>query len=212
MLEELTNPRSVLDVGCGPGAWMSEFDTARIVGIDEQDPSDVAGGAYRQVDLAHPFDVGRFDLALCLEVAEHIPQSSAGDLVASLANAAPVVAFSAAIPRQSGHGHINCQWPDYWAALFARHGYRQFDAFRSRLWDDERVAWWYRQNLFLYSAETVFPEERLPDRIVHPECLTTMIEVTETHGTLARRGSVDLVRALPHAITRSVRRRLPRRA
>ena len=67
--------------------------------------------------------------------------------MASLAAAAPVVAFSAAIPARAAYGHVNEQWPAYWAELFARHGYEPVDALRPLLWDDARVDWWYAQNL-----------------------------------------------------------------
>jgi hypothetical protein len=49
----------------------------------------------------------RFDLAISLEVAEHLPEGSAGALVSTLIEAAPVVVFSAAIKGQSGTNHIN---------------------------------------------------------------------------------------------------------
>jgi len=33
---------------------------------------------------------------------------------------------------------------------YAEHGYVRLDPFRKNIWQDSRVAWWYRQNLFLY--------------------------------------------------------------
>jgi hypothetical protein len=71
-----------------------------------------------------------------------------------------LVMFSAAIPSQGGENHLNEQWPSYWADLFAAKGYVAVDCLRRRIWDDERVAFWYAQNLVLY----VTPErlEQLP--------------------------------------------------
>jgi SAM-dependent methyltransferase len=203
LLEELVHPTSVLDVGCGIGAWIEAFDPGiATLGIDELDPSNVAGH-YQQVDLAQPFDVGRFDLALCLEVGEHLQPTEAPTLVASLVRAAPVVAFSAAIPGQYGFGHVNLQWPDYWAELFEAHGYRQFDAIRARIWDDDRVAWWYRQNLFLYAAEQEF-ESRPPTHFVHPALLEQRSTPLSSHSVM------PLLRALPTSINRAVRVRVDR--
>ncbi|HEX3453762.1 MAG TPA: class I SAM-dependent methyltransferase [Gaiellaceae bacterium] len=205
ILLELVDPKSVLDVGCGTGSWLRSFPhDVEVLGLDEL-PEDQVGGNYRRVSLAEDFDVGRHDLALCLEVAEHLPPASAERLVASLTRAAPVIAFSAAIPGQDGFGHVNCQWPDYWRELFAAHGYQQYDVIRSRIWNDDRVVWWYAQNMFLYSATRSFEGDSIPERVVHPDCW---------EGSLLASKSVSpnlswLLRSLPDAIKRALRRRLP---
>src|SRR5262245_61781409 len=125
ILVELVAPASVLDVGCGTGSWLRAFpDGVTTLGLDRL-PEDEVDGDYRRTSLVDPFDVGTFDLAMCFEVAEHLPASSAPGLVASLTRAAPVVAFSAAIPGQDGTGHLNCQWADHWRDQFAACGYRQ---------------------------------------------------------------------------------------
>ncbi len=203
IVDELVHPQSVLDVGCGIGAWCDAFpDSVTTLGIDQRAGSEVSG-PYRHVDLTAPFAVGRFDLALCLEVAEHLPESAAAGLVESLVAAAPVVLFGAAIPGQHGTGHVNCQWPDWWAARFAAHGYRQYDCVRHRVWDDDRVAYWYAQNTFLYSATHTFAEERLPERLVHPALWSERIA-----EPISDRGVRELSRALSISATRSLRSRL----
>jgi hypothetical protein len=111
-------------------------------------------GQFTAMDLKQPFDLQRsFDLVVSVEVAEHLPAESAQSFVASLVAHAPRVLFSAAIPRQGGTGHLNEQWPTYWASLFQQHGYRPYDAIRPKLWADQDVAWWYRQNCLLYCSE-----------------------------------------------------------
>jgi hypothetical protein len=65
-------------------------------------------------------DIRTFDLAICLEVAEHLPPEAAEGFIDSLTRLAPVVLFSAAITFQVGNQHLNGQWPDYWATLFRR--------------------------------------------------------------------------------------------
>ena len=96
----------------------------------------------------------RFDLAICTEVAEHVKRESAAILVESLAQAADVIAFGAAIPMQGGHGHINEQWPSYWRALFAKSGYQAYDIVRPVHWSDREIHYWYRQNMFVYVKDT----------------------------------------------------------
>jgi glycosyltransferase involved in cell wall biosynthesis len=71
--------------------------------------------------------------------------------VDSLVRHASVVLFSAAIPDQGGTAHLNEQWPSYWAELFARRGYQAYDAIRPAVWDDQQVAWWYRQNILVFA-------------------------------------------------------------
>lgn len=152
---DLVRPRVVIDVGCGSGAWMRAF---RELGVDDVHGVDGAHvptefrlpGRFTEHDLLQPLDVGRrFDLAVCLELGEHLPFDRAAGLVADLVRMAPLVLFSAAVPGQGGTDHVNEQWPEYWTALFAERGWTCRDAIRPWIRSDEAVAWWYRQNIFL---------------------------------------------------------------
>jgi len=121
-----------------------------------------------------------FDLAVSLEVGEHLPESAAKTFVESLTRLAPVVLFSAAIPGQGGTSHVNEQWPEYWSRLFANHGFDPADVVRPRIWGDERVEFWYAQNVILYAARSRradFPElqratmTETPLAAVHPRLI-----------------------------------------
>ena len=102
-------------------------------------------------DLSKPLKLGRrFDLCLCLEVAEHLPEECAKDFVTSLTSLASIVAFSAAVPGQGGINHINEHWQSYWIGLLQRHGFRASDCIRPRIWGNPKVAWWYAQNMLLF--------------------------------------------------------------
>jgi hypothetical protein len=102
-------------------------------------------------DLQEPFRLDRiFDLVVSLEVAEHLPKESAAGFVESLTRLAPVVLFSAAIPFQGGEGHLNEQWPEYWARLFEARGYAPVDCLRRRVWQSPNVSWYYAQNVLIY--------------------------------------------------------------
>lgn len=185
-LQDLYAPTSVLDIGCGEGWFCTAWANAGVpvvIGVDgsyvpdrlDGDVIGVAGGVkwrFLARDLEQPdaFDdvPGGFDLVTCFEVAEHLGQERAAGLVAELCDRAPTVAFSAAIPGQGGAGHVNEQWPGYWADLFAEHGYGLDDAegdLRMTLWHDERVEPWYRQNLLVFSLG-VTPSQ--PAALVHP--------------------------------------------
>jgi hypothetical protein len=155
---EIVQPKSVVDVGCGIGAWLSVFREHGIedlLGIDGAyvDASQllIPQHCFRTHDLEQPIALPRrFDLAVSLEVAEHISPACADAFVQSLVSLARVILFSAAIPGQGGEHHVNEQWPDFWAQKFARVGFAGIDCIRPRVWTNTSVEWWYAQNTFLY--------------------------------------------------------------
>ena len=157
---DLLQPRSVVDFGCGLGEWAQQFKTlgaVDVIGVDgvhvNQDDLAVSADEFIRADLTLPIDLGRrFDLAVSLEVAEHLPESSADQFVSTLAHHASAVLFSAAIPYQGGEHHVNEQWPDYWATRFASCGYKAFDVLRQQVWNNSRVEWWYAQNVMIYAT------------------------------------------------------------
>jgi len=143
-------PRSVLDVGCGKGEWMDVFAEhgVEVFGVDIAAPE---GAQYLHQDLNWPLQFDRtFDIALSLEVGEHLPQAAARTFVYSMTAHSNTVVFSAAVPGQEGKGHINCQPHDYWHEMFDLQGFACLDAFRPLIANDWRVSPWYRDNIFLY--------------------------------------------------------------
>jgi SAM-dependent methyltransferase len=184
----VTQPQSVVDVGCGLGQWLSVFKRHGIhdvLGYDgpwiDRSRLRIAPSEFVGVDLNEPLPVSRrFDLALCLEVAQILEPERAAPVVASLVELSDVVVFSAGVPGQGGILHRNEQWPAYWAGLFAEHGYVACDPFRAQLWDAPGVMWWFAQNMLCYCAPTAaeaesglmaFRCEGEPRRLVHPGCL-----------------------------------------
>ena len=159
---EMVPAGSVVDVGCGVGTWLSVFRANGIVdllGIDGEyvppDQLEIEADQFQAADLTQPLQIDRrFDLAVSLEVAEHLPPSSSEQFVASLVGLADIILFSAAIPRQRGSEHVNERWQSWWAARFGEHGFVPVDCMRRRIWSDPNVEWWYAQNVILYASES----------------------------------------------------------
>lgn len=217
---ELVRPRSVVDVGCGTGAWLAvfqEYGVPEVLGIDgahvPPELLEVPASCFLVHDLAQPLHLERhFDLVLALEVAEHLPPAHAGVFIASLARLGPLVLFSAAIPFQGGLHHVNEQWPAYWAGLFAAHGFIPIDCIRPRVWENARVQWWYAQNTLLFAHRGALASNSAlqcaytasagrPLNLVHPRRYLGAAD-------LRALGPRRLLAALPAALWRSVRRRL----
>ena len=160
LLIDLVRPRNVADIGCGAGLWLAAFrecGVTDVLGVDgawvPAAEREIPEELFLERDLAQPLSLDRtFDLALCLEAAEHLPPEAAVPFVESLTRVAPIIVFSAAIPRQGGTGHFNEQWPSYWVKLFASCGYECLDLLRERLWTNDAVETWYRQNMLCFVA------------------------------------------------------------
>jgi SAM-dependent methyltransferase len=215
MVLDLVNASSVLDVGCGRGAWLTVFKdhgVERIIGIDgsyvDQSKLLIESRSFFPTDLSRPFKVpGVFDLAICLEVAEHLPASIATKLVHQLTEAAPVILFSAAIPGQGGTNHINEQWPWYWEKLFEERGYYKLDPIRTSIWQDQRVASWYRQNLFLYASSGLISESpRLKEERLKAKA--SDLELINKNQLLRYTYVSGIMSLLPGMIWKSLKRRI----
>jgi len=179
-------PRSIVDVGCGVGAWLRaalDLGIPEVTGIDgdyvDRAMLMIPQDRFRAAKLDEPIAIpGRFDLAMTTEVAEHLPPERGAGFVADLCKLSDVVIFSAAIPYQGGTNHINENWVEYWATHFAAHNYTPVDLIRPRVWYDPSVCWWYRQNLLIFASPNAlhrFPvaaqAKGKPLTMVHPELL-----------------------------------------
>jgi SAM-dependent methyltransferase len=181
----LFTPASVIDVGCGEGAWLAAAErlgSTRLTGLDgdwvDRTALRSARIDFRPTDLSGAIAIGaRHDLCISVEVAEHLPASHAEAFVEALCKASDVVLFSAAVPQQGGTEHVNEERASRWAARFDARGYTCFDLVRGAVWSDPRVAWWYRQNAFVYVrrgsppfvAFASAPLPPTPRDLVHPD-------------------------------------------
>jgi SAM-dependent methyltransferase len=214
---ELIQPQRVLDVGCGRGAWLlgfCEVGADVIQGIDgdyvDLDALLIPRENFVSKDLMTLTGVsGKYDLAICLEVLEHLPPQSGRRIIVALTEAAPVVLFSAAVPGQGGTGHVNEQWPEYWIQQFEARGYRMLDLIRPRICKDNRVAWWYRQNIVMFVSEkAICGNERLKvEASGEPQSGLEWVHISMVRKDHGRNAFVSIVsNVIPVRLKRHIRR------
>lgn len=224
ILSPLLNVRRIVDVGCGRGTWLKAFKEGgaeELVGLDgawnTQEHMIDSSIEFHPVDLNKSLDVLRnkkFDLAMSLEVAEHLPATSAPSFVASLANLSDVVLFGAAYTLQGGTNHINEQPHTYWADHFLSQGYVPFDLFRPVLWGSPEVDFWYQQNTFLYVREKSEAFEHLTGKGLSPisnrafmNCVHPVLyNIHSSERTIVRRFVKSLIPKALMPLTKKVRR------
>jgi SAM-dependent methyltransferase len=161
-------PMAVIDVGCGTGALLSALRErgCQVCGLEYADAALVHCRA-RDLDV-EKFDLEndefppnrRFEVAISMEVAEHLPRKTADRYVDLLTHLAPVILFTAASPGQGGTDHVNEQPPSYWIAKFRERGF-EHERDQSQRWSDTwkaaaDVESWYYENLMIF--------RRTPDR------------------------------------------------
>lgn len=186
------NTSSVVDVGCGVGTFLSVFKEKgikEVLGLDgpwvESELLQISADEFKILDLEKPTQLSRkFDMAICFEVAEHISASKAINFVSYLCELSDVVIFSAAIPAQGGNGHVNEQWQSYWAEIFETFGMRTYDIVRPKIWDDELILFWYRQNTLVFTRNKLDQElDHITKNLnlVHPLCYQSEIPLKNSY-------------------------------
>ncbi len=143
--------RSVLQVGCGTGAWLAvalDLGVDDVVGIDDTacppEAMRVGRDRVQQVDFARGFDLGRrFDVVLCVDLVPRLPTSSFDALAAALVGHGDVVVVATASPGKEGRTSL--------ATSLACHGLlpiANWPAVPSRT----QVAPWHARDLALYAT------------------------------------------------------------
>lgn len=154
-------PKSIIDIGCGIGIYLKEFEYlgVEITGFDgapEAVKNSLVGDKIKLHDLSRPLRLdSKFDLCLCVEVAEHLPKAYEDTLLNTLIRLSNTIIFSAATPGQGDEsiGHINEQPHEYWINKFHGLGF----AYQKYLTDDiraemaeKKVVWWIAKNIMVF--------------------------------------------------------------
>jgi hypothetical protein len=166
----------VVDVGCGDGTWLSCLPTGcHKTGLDRHRkvrPDSM--GWYHRVDFEREWNMPNADVALCLELAEHLTPNAGMRLVGKLAKAARVIVWSAAMPRQGGWGHKNEQWPSYWLAAFAQFDFEPNYSVQDKLWDNADILPWYHHIVVLRQAPSDPRHDHVHPRLANHRSLSRL--------------------------------------
>ncbi len=184
-LFKYTAPNSILDIGCGKGTWLAAAESLGVTSLHGIDGPWVTAASllsksihFKPANMEQLIPIEqRYDLAISVEVAEHISLARAPAFVGALCDASDVVMFGAAVVGQGGENHVNEQRQSFWVKQFELKGYQCFDVLRPAVWDNEKIAPWYRQNtlVFVNSKNAVLLDRfaarsavRIID-LIHPE-------------------------------------------
>lgn len=155
-------PNTIVDVGCGTGVLLESL-RQRGCHIHGLEYSEAALQYCRDRGLnVQKFDLERdtftdtqvFDVAVSMEVAEHLPKESADRYIDLLTRLSSVIVFTAAPPGQRGTDHVNEQPQSYWISKFKIHGFMYDEGLVkhwSENWKDTKVVHpHYFKNLMIF--------------------------------------------------------------
>ena len=203
----------MVDFGCGVGTWIKtghELGVSEILGLEgdwlDKKHLVIPEDSFSHKDLTTSFNLNKqFDLAISLEVAEHIDEKYSNTFIDNLTSASKIILFSAAIPGQRGAGHVNEQWPEYWIEKFKAKDYVPLDIIRPYIWDDVNIKGWYKQNTLVFIHKNklneiplllqFIDEKKTMWSIVHPDAFKRQIEISHPkYSNLAHvMGSIPIV-------------------
>lgn len=154
------SPSSLADIGCGTGVYLPHFHAKHIKATGFEGSmaairkARVSPEFIQHCDLTKQVQPPRtFDLAICFEVAEHLPFSASDMLVSNLTRFSNVILFSAAQPGQGGVDHINEQPCSFWQSKFEANDYLMDETKTSKLrllFKQQGSVWWLEKNLMVF--------------------------------------------------------------
>lgn len=158
------HPKSVIDIGCGVGIYLKEFEKSGvdILGFDgspEAIKNSLVGDKIKLHDLNKPLILNKkFDLCLSIEVAEHLEKEYSDVLVNSLIKLSNTIIFTAAVPGQGpvSIGHINEQPHEYWIEKFKNNNFFYQNELTEKIRQEmieQKVVWWVTNNLMIFKKD-----------------------------------------------------------
>jgi cyclopropane fatty-acyl-phospholipid synthase-like methyltransferase len=172
-LEKNYQPDSIIDIGSGDGIWLKTF--ADQSGIKRVCAVDLPGSTFKElqnIELEIEFKTidfetemlenrEPFELAICVEVIEHISTERALALLDWISLNCHAIIFSGATPGQGGTQHINEQKQEYWINKMISRGFIPCDNIRPILSKQKEVPAYYRNNMFFYINSKFLQQPKL---------------------------------------------------
>ncbi len=178
---DIVNIKSAVDFGCGLGTWLKvckDNGISDVLGVDggyiDREKLYIDKKYFKAHNLSEEISLERkYDLCIALEVIEHIAKEKEDIFIDNLVKASDIILFSAAILGQADKkiGHINERWPEYWQEKFKNKGFVMLDPLRSKIFNNYKIDWWYRQNIFLVVKEELKEKEDLKNLPVYSKDL-----------------------------------------
>lgn len=182
----ILQPNSIYDFGCGEGIWLNVVKSINkdidILGFDGdhilKSNLKIPDQYFIPCDLARNIRGYKSDLALSIEVAEHIEEQYSDVFIDNITSCSSQVLFSAAIPGQGGIHHVNEQWQEYWIEKFEKRGYNVDFSVRDYFWNNHNITPWRKQNILFFSKEkiTLFPNAKPICSIAHPDMFKLKVD------------------------------------
>lgn len=173
------NPESVIEFGCGNGNISRALASIGVTvfaldGYADPDFHEFSNITFVKADFNDTEALGKqlksmnkkFDVAVSLEVAEHLDPSVSDAFIDCITSVSDVVIFSAAVLEQGGDGHINCRPREYWHDQFTLKDFIVVDTIREQLKGKENVAIWYRLNTIDYVRKNTGLAMNHPEQLV----------------------------------------------
>ncbi|MEM2293577.1 MAG: methyltransferase domain-containing protein [Candidatus Bathyarchaeia archaeon] len=163
VLYEEFRPDSVIDFGCSIGLYLLRFKEygCKVLGVEgssfARKHSVIDPNLIILHDLRDPLILDRkYDMALCLEVAEHIHEFYENIFLDNICSAADVIVFSSAKPGSGGVHHVNEKPAAYWIVKFAERGFKPDYCLTEKI--KEKISGlkhipWIRDNIIIFKRE-----------------------------------------------------------
>lgn len=158
-------PTSVIDYGCGIGAYLESALSNNIINIKG---FDIGGDNVKMhteksvqpyikyLDCTLPLITEIYDCTISLETGEHIEPIMSDQFVLNIVNSTKktgTILFSAAQPGQGGSGHINCQTKEFWKEKFLRNSFsydKKLTDFITKNWAIQNAPDYIINNLIVF--------------------------------------------------------------
>lgn len=166
LFQEVFKFKSLMDVGCATGHYLKTCidagitDVLGLEGSPEAMKKLMVDKKYVVMhDFRDPYTFDRkWDLAISIEVAEHIDGIYSDNYVKILTDSSDTVLITAAPPGQGGTAHVNEQPQEWWIAKFKTFGFvydkESTDKVKNGIAEAEKkglgVAPWLAPNLMVF--------------------------------------------------------------